>query len=209
MLKTRLAAARAEILAVVRRLEEEPEHVLHVRRLALQLFDELEDWHLLGERERLLLEAAASLHDVGWGVARDGAGHHKQSARLIREQRWRSFSDAEVNVIAMVARYHRKALPKSRHRDFGALDREDRRLVCTLAALLRVADALDRRHLQIIRRVRVRVRDSTVVFKLDAPKPVSVEKAAGEKKGDLLRKLARRDLHFEWTGVEAVPPAAA
>jgi exopolyphosphatase / guanosine-5'-triphosphate,3'-diphosphate pyrophosphatase len=190
---------------VVQRLEEEPEHVLHVRSLALQLFDELTDWHRLGDRERLLLEAAASLHDIGWSVAPDGAQHHKHSARLIREQQWTHFSGDEVNLIAQIARYHRKSQPKSKHDDFASLPKDQKRTVRTLAALLRVADALDRRHLQLVREVRVRIRESAVVFKLDAPRPVSVEKAAGEKKGDLLRNLTRRKLLFEWTGVGTVP----
>jgi exopolyphosphatase / guanosine-5'-triphosphate,3'-diphosphate pyrophosphatase len=204
-LKTNSAAARREILAVVQRLEEEPEHVLHVSSLALQLFDELLDWHHFGDRERLLLEAAAALHDIGWGVARDGAGHHKHSARLIREQTWKHLTGEDVNLIAQIARYHRKSPPKSKHGDFAALTKDQKRTVRTLAALLRVADGLDRRHLQLVREVRVRVRESAVVFKLEAPRPVSVEKAAGEKKGDLLRNLTGRKLLFEWAGVAAVP----
>ncbi|MCI0534536.1 MAG: HD domain-containing protein, partial [Verrucomicrobiales bacterium] len=128
-MKTNSAAARREILAVVQRLEEEPEHVLHVTQLALQLFDELASWHHFGDRERQLLEAAACLHDIGWGVARDGARHHKHSARLIREQTWQHFSREEVNLIAQVARYHRKSLPKSKHADFAALPKDQKRTV--------------------------------------------------------------------------------
>jgi exopolyphosphatase/guanosine-5'-triphosphate,3'-diphosphate pyrophosphatase len=203
--KTNSVAARREILSAVQRLEEEPEHVLHVKRLALQLFDELIDWHHLGDQERLLLEAAAALHDIGWGVARDGANHHKQSARLIREQTWKHFTGDEVNLIAQIARYHRKSPPKSKHTDFAALDKDQKRIVRTLSALLRVADGLDRRHLQLVREVHIRVRESAVVFKLEAPRPVSVEKAAGERKGDLLRELIGRKLVFEWGGVAAVP----
>ena len=104
-------AARAEFLATLRRLEPEPPHVLQVARLALRLFDELAALHQLGGEERVLLEAAACLHDIGWSVAPDGARHHKESARLIRAQRWEHFSAAHVECIALIARYHRKSPP--------------------------------------------------------------------------------------------------
>src|SRR5262245_37982265 len=113
-------AARDEALAFMRELELRPVHVEHVARLAMQLFDQLVELHGLGPRERLQLEAAALLHDIG--QARDpqgqdpqAGGHHKRAARLIRERRWTHFSPAEVEVIAQLARYHRKAMPETAH----------------------------------------------------------------------------------------------
>src|SRR5437868_12053186 len=102
--------ARDEVLALMQALEEEPHHVRHVAALALQLFDELEELHGLSELDRFILEAASLLHDIGWSVAQDGQGHHRQSARLIREHGWKHFQRGTVDIIAQVARYHRKNL---------------------------------------------------------------------------------------------------
>ncbi len=203
-----LRNARKEIIEMVMHLEEEPEHVLHVAALALQIFDDLKDWHKLAVRDRVLMEAAASLHDIGWGVAPGGAKHHKHSARLIREQRWRHFNRREIEVIALVARYHRRALPKARHSGFRDLSKSDQRRVCLLAAILRVADGLDRRHLQLVSAVRTRMTHHRIVFDVTSSKPLTIEKPACEKKGDLLRKLTGRTLCFRWTGL-AAPPATA
>src|SRR5262249_6134818 len=103
-------AAREEVLALMQALEEEPHHVQHMARLAVHLFDELEDLHGLADHDRLILEAAATLHDIGWTAAPDGKGHHRESARIIREHGWQHFSPESVNLIAHVARYHRKNL---------------------------------------------------------------------------------------------------
>ncbi len=190
------AAARAEFLAVMRRLEPEPPHVLHVARLALRMFDELAVLHRLSDEERLLLEAAACLHDLGWSVAPDGAKHHKESARLIRAQRWENFSAAQVEMIALIARYHRKSPPKLEHEDFAALNAEDRSKVSRLAALLRVADGLDRRHLQRVNDLAVRISGGKVVVTLDSRDPVDMEIAAAQKKADLFGSVFERELEF-------------
>lgn len=187
----------------MQRLEPEPEHVLQVARLALRLFDDLADWHGLGQRERVLLEGAACLHDIGWTVARSGTRHHKESARLIREQRWRCFVPREVETLALVARYHRKTPPRPAHRAFARLSPLDQSRVATLAALLRVADALDRRHIQVVRDVRAAMNDERLAVRIDAPQAVTVEMDAGRRKSDLLRKLTGRVVAFEWTGSPA------
>ncbi len=184
-------------------LEPEPEHVLQVARLALRLFDDLAGWHGLGRRERVLLEGAACLHDIGWTVARSGLRHHKESARLIREQRWRCFVPREVETLALVARYHRKTPPRPAHRAFARLNPLDQSRVATLAALLRVADALDRRHIQVVRDVRAALDDKRLTVRIDAPQAVAVEMDAGRRKSDLLRKLTGRAVEFEWTGSPA------
>ena len=194
------AAARAEFLAVMRRLEPEPPHVLQVARLALRLFDELVELHRLGEEERVLLEAAACLHDIGWSVAPDGAKHHKESARLIRAQRWENFSAAQVELIALIARYHRKSPPKLEHEDFAALNVENRTKVSRLAATLRVADGLDRRHLQRVHDLSVRVSPGQVVVTLDASDPVEMEITAARNKADLFGMVFERELVVEVEG---------
>src|ERR1700757_1095837 len=93
---------------------------------------------------RSLLSAAAILHDVGYHIAHES--HHKHSLYLIRNSELTGFSEAERDVIANVARYHRGQEPKERHESFAALNSTDRNTVVSLAAIIRIADALDRRH---------------------------------------------------------------
>lgn len=178
------------------RLEPEPEHSTHVARLALRLFDQLTHLHRLGPEERLLLHGAALLHDIGWPVSRGGASHHKHSARLIRRQTWRHLSPAQIDLVAMVARYHRKALPCSEHVDFQALSRPRRDVVRHLSALLRLADAFDRSHLQFVEDIRVETNGTCLTFTLVTHQPPSREIAGAEKKGNLAREVFRRELAF-------------
>jgi len=198
-------AARDEALAFMRELELRPVHVEHVARLASQLFDQMAELHGLGPRERLLLEAAALLHDIGQGRDPLTEGHHKRSARLIRERHWVHFSTPEVELIAQVARYHRKSLPETAHDEFRALDPGNRRIVQCLAALLRLADSLDRSHHQAVREVRVEIRPNQALFHLDATGPVLREVTAAHAKGDLALAVFQRDLVF-LVGNEIVRP---
>jgi exopolyphosphatase/guanosine-5'-triphosphate,3'-diphosphate pyrophosphatase len=192
------AAAHAEALALMHELENKPLHVQHVARLALSLFDQLLPLHGLGPRERLLLAAASLLHDIGhqYGLKQPGEGHHHESARLIRERRWIYFSPREVEVIAQIARYHRKTMPELKHDPFRALDDWSRHAVQRLAAHLRLADALDRTHQQLVRDVRVEIRPNQLLFHLDTTANVLREVTAAHGKGDLAQAVFQRDLFF-------------
>ena len=196
---------REEILALMREMENRPLHVQHVSRLALQLFDGLATLHGLGERERLMLEAAGHLHDIGHQFDYLGTGHHKESARLIRERAWKSFGQLEVEIIAQVARYHRKSMPELDHPEFRALSDWDRRIVQQLSALLRLADALDRSHIQLVQSVQVEVRPNQIVLHLDAVEPVSREVKSALLKGDLAIAVFQRDLLFLINDEEIAP----
>ncbi len=133
--------------AVCRLLEAKdpaPEHARHVTRNALRLFDLTAGLHGLGKEERRLLEAGALLHDIGLA---DGAlQHHKRARDLILKADLPGFTKEEIKVIACLARYHRKAFPAASHAQYKDLSEERRAAVCKLAALLRIADGLDRSH---------------------------------------------------------------
>src|SRR2546423_2285123 len=144
------AEARQEFLGFMYELESEPEHVLHVAKLSLLLFDQTWELHQLGADDRLILEAAGCLHDLGWSVSPGGKEHHKASARLIRERAWKALDPDAVALLALTARYHRQSLPDSRHHDFRRLSEPERTRVQTLAGLLRIGDGLDRRHMQYV-----------------------------------------------------------
>jgi exopolyphosphatase/guanosine-5'-triphosphate,3'-diphosphate pyrophosphatase len=183
------------IQSLLNQFECEPVHVHHVQHLALNLFDSLNDWHRYGPTERDQLRAAALLHDIGWANTQpDGRRHHKESARLIREHSWQETDGTWVERVALVARFHRKSCPAKRHADFMRLAQPDQERVRFLAALLRVADGLDRRHLQMVEATEgVWTAQGLCVKAIPAQDPdIEVELLGASKKADLLRQLAAR-----------------
>ena len=129
-------------------------HCQQVALLADQLFAETASLHDLGEAERGLLVAGALLHDVGISVSYQG--HHKNSRDIILEAELPGLTGRERGIIANIARYHRKAHPRGGHKHFADLGRSDRELVRVLAAMVRIADGLDRSHSDVVQRVSAR-----------------------------------------------------
>ncbi|HPA16206.1 MAG TPA: HD domain-containing protein [Verrucomicrobiae bacterium] len=179
------AAMRAEVRGFMDQREPEPEHVQHVRELALSLFDQLKERHGLGEGARFLLESAALLHDIGWSVAPDGRKHHKVAYDMIRSHRWAALPATLVPIIALVARYHRKSVPDAAHDGFAELDSAEQAIVRKLAALLRVADALDRSHQSRVLAIAAKDTGAKVVLRLSSAGPCAAELAAADAKKDL------------------------
>lgn len=194
-------AAREEVLALMQRLEEEPHHVRHVAGLALQLFDAIEDLHGLADQDQFILESAALLHDIGWSVCPEGSGHHRESARLIREHHWQQLGQETITLIAQVARYHRKTPPTLEHEEFAALSPAERLRVQQLAAVLRIADALDRSHQQYVRRIAVEILADQVAVRLESDRPCSREISAALRKSDLAVSVFRRPFTFTVAGM--------
>jgi len=135
-------------------------HARQVQRLALRLFDALAARLSLTRADRQLLADAALLHDVGYHINYDK--HHKHSFHLISHAELLGMTPTDQVVIAHVARYHRGADPKPKHAAFAALERPLREKITTLAAILRVADGLDRGHVAAVEGIRVRVTADTV-----------------------------------------------
>ncbi|MGA2447109.1 MAG: Ppx/GppA phosphatase family protein [Polyangiaceae bacterium] len=138
-----------------RRYRFDEPHARHVAQLAAQLFDDLQAVHAFTDRDRLLLRCAALLHDIGDYV--HYSGHHKHSYYLILHSDIMGIRPEERAIIANLARYHRKGPPETAHVNFRDLSKEARGKVRGLAAILRIADALDREHRQKIEHVRAEV----------------------------------------------------
>ncbi len=174
-------------------MDDDPAHSAHVAGLALQLFDATADRHGLDEGAREYLEAAALLANVGVGISH--AKHHKHAYYVIRNsERLVGLTDAEIEVIALIARYHRKSPPKSSHPEFAALTPEDQFVVRACAAILRVAIGLDRGHEARVRKVKAKERDGKVVVRAmpagDAD--IDLELYAANERADLLAEVLGR-----------------
>jgi CHAD domain-containing protein len=166
-------------------------HTRQVTRLALLIFERARDLHGLGEKERRLLHWAAVLHDVGWVEGRQG--HHRTSMRIIQEEADLPFSERERNIVALIARYHRKRMPGEEDEIYVQMKKAERTKVDVLAALLRVADGLDRTHRGLVKDVRVRVTDEEVLLSISSDEEAKEEQEEAQKKGDLLvRTFAKR-----------------
>jgi exopolyphosphatase/guanosine-5'-triphosphate,3'-diphosphate pyrophosphatase len=176
-----------------RSLRFEERHAMQVKRVSESLFDQLMKPLGLDPAVRDLLSAAALLHDVGYVVSY--RQHHKHAYRLIAHGSLEGFTPRERELIALVARYHRRGSPKKGHRAYASLPKDDRRLVSQLAAILRLADALDRRHSQRLREIRARIaEDGTVRLTLRSERDLRVEAHAAEEKADLFEEVFDRDL---------------
>jgi len=183
------------VLALAQSCDYERQHTHQVTKLALQIFDQLESLHRMGPRERFWLQCGALLHDIGWTEGQQG--HHKTALRLILADPRLPWTRRQREIVGLIARYHRKALPNEQHEYFPDLRGADRHGVRVLAGILRVADGLDRSHLSLIRRVVCEVSDSKVTFVCDADGPAEFEVEAATKKADLLEGVFARRVAIE------------
>lgn len=174
----------------------EREHTHHVTRLSLRLFDELQLLHRLGLEERFLLRCGALLHDIGWVEGQKG--HHKTSLHLILDDLGSPFTERERLFVGSVARYHRGALPKGKHNHLAALSPVDQYRVTILAALLRVADGLDRTHRNVVQDLSCGVSPRQIAVSCSVRMYPIPEREQALDKGDLLERTFDRELVIEW-----------
>ena len=136
--------------------------------------------------ERKLLEAAAMLHDSGYFISY--GSHHKHSYHLIRHAELFGFTPRERELIAQIARYHRKSLPKRKHEAFQSLKEKDQVTVARLGGILRLADGLDRRRNSLVQDASCLFGGATVTIRLSATEDISVEIFGANAKKDLFEK---------------------
>lgn len=182
-------------------LEREPAHAIHVSKLTDQMYEQLQPLHQLDTQERVWLKCAALLHDIGWAIS--GSRHHIHSMRLILNKEFTSLDKRERLIIANIARYHRKALPKKKHHDYMSLSKEDRLTVKKLAALLRIADGLEKTHSQRVEKLSLVKKSPFCLFSLTGADSCSVECEAVEHKKDLFTQVYGMD--FLVSQVEPIP----
>jgi exopolyphosphatase/guanosine-5'-triphosphate,3'-diphosphate pyrophosphatase len=186
---------KSSVLQLGARANTDRTHASHVARLALRIFDQTQELHMLRTGERELLESAALLHEAGMHVSFQD--HHKHSYYLISHAGLRGFTADQVAIVANVARYYRKAPPEVEHANYAGLSKAQREIVCKLAAILRIAAALDRGRRGAIRDVGADVSENAVQFELRRRSEADVELAAAMKKGKYFAKLFGRQVAFE------------
>ena len=169
-------------------------HARNVADLAVRLFDELRSEHGLSDRQRVLLEVAALLHDIGNYV--NIRGHHKHSQYLLAASEIFGLSQDEMLLVSNVARYHRRAVPSKSHLPYMALDREARVAVNKLSALLRLANALDADHLQKVKDVHVVPEDADWVLEVEGAGDLTMERLASLARADYLTEVFGRKVSF-------------
>jgi len=162
------------------------QHASQVSGMALTIFEALALPFGMKPQEKKLLEAAAILHDSGYFISY--SSHHKHSYHLIRHAELFGFSPRERELIAQIARYHRKSIPKRKHDAYQGLKEKDQATVARLGGILRLADGLDRRRNSLVKEITCQFSGTTVSLNLTSAEDISVEIFGANAKKDLFEK---------------------
>ncbi len=195
-----LAAVTDACLRIGRRYQFDERHGTLVARFAVRLFDDLAPLHKLSQRDRILLHAAALLHDVGDFVRYEG--HHKHSHYIVTHSDIMGLLPAERDIVANVARYHRKSAPSLDHENFRTLSPRDRTKVREMAAILRIADALDREHRSKVSEVTSRIEGNDLVLSVGGSSERVLEEWTVRAKSGLLREVFGLGVRFDGASSE-------
>jgi exopolyphosphatase/guanosine-5'-triphosphate,3'-diphosphate pyrophosphatase len=174
-------------------------HAEHIAKLSLSIFDQTKSLHKLGKTEREYLFYAALLHDIGYHISH--TEHHLHTYYIISHADLLGFTQEEIEVIANIARYHRKSHPKLKHEGFILLQSDEHRdLVRKLAAILRIAEGLDRGNIGLVRDVECRLSPGKVTMRLklqrSAKRDASLEIWGAERKKTLFQEVYGREVRF-------------
>jgi exopolyphosphatase / guanosine-5'-triphosphate,3'-diphosphate pyrophosphatase len=178
-----------------RRLEYDQTHAEHVREMAVMLFDQLQPVHHLPAQSRVLLEAGSLLHDVGHRVSH--RGHHKHGEYLALNGDMPGLDGRDRNVVAALVRYHnRKSVPAGHHPSYAALNNTDKRIARRLAAILRVAEALDHSHRQRVTNLHTTFQRGAVALQVDARGDAAEDLRDATQSAELFEKEFHVKLYF-------------
>ncbi|MFN7982129.1 MAG: Ppx/GppA phosphatase family protein [Vicinamibacterales bacterium] len=200
---------RRSVVELAERCNYIPEHAQCVASIATSLFDATRSVHALTDREREWLEYAALLHDVGVHISYER--HHKHSYYLIRNGDLRGFEPDDIETIALIARYHRRATPMRDHEGFADLPRKRQRIVTALSAILRLAESLDRSHSQVVASLTLEDRGKDALLTLHTTGDAELELWAASRHAEPFEQLIGKPVRV--VAIERVPasgqPSAA
>lgn len=184
-----LSSARA----LARKYNSNENHIEQVRKLSLLLFNSLKQEHGLDEKERVLLEVAALLHDVGTFIS--DRSHHKHSQYIIASSEIFGLTKSDLNLVSNIARYHRKSPPSRSHLAYASLDLDSRVIVNKLAAILRIADALDQDYSNKVKSFRlIKEEGDRYVLEAEADGELTMEMLSVQNKSNLFQEIYGRSI---------------
>ncbi|MGE0702431.1 MAG: HD domain-containing protein [Vicinamibacterales bacterium] len=186
---------RRSVVELAERCHYWREHAQQVAQLAMTLFDATRGVHGLTDREREWLEYASLLHDIGSHISYER--HHRHSEYLIRNGDLRGFEPDEIETLALIARYHRRATPKKKHEGFSHLSRDRRRAVKWLSAILRLTEGLDRSHSQTITGIALHDRGDDALLQLRTAGEAELEVWAATRHSSPLEALLKKPIRIE------------
>ena len=176
-----------QALLLGRKYAFDEKHARFVADMSVHLFRALQGEFHLDPRHELILRTAALLHEIGGFIS--NRSHHKHSLYLIQNSSLFGLSREDLETVALIARYHRRALPSLNHPEFAALDRDKRITVTKKAAILRVADALDRNHLQLASSPKIALTKDELVITINGAEDLTLERLALKEKGPLFEDV--------------------
>lgn len=186
---------RRSVFEILRKFDWHEDHSRHVAMMALELFDFVRVQLELPESDSELLEYAAYLHDIGYYISH--RKHHKHALYLIKNADLRGFNETEVDIIAHVARYHRRSTPKSRHSDYNKLPEDVKDRIKKLSGILRVADGLDRSHYQNVLDLKIKQDKDTITLSVTTQEDPQLEIWGAMRKSQLFQEITGKKLEIK------------
>lgn len=183
---------RRSVFELLRKCDWHEKHSRHVANMALQLFDALQNDLDLAAEDRDLLEFAAYMHDIGYHISH--RKHHKHALYIIRHADLKGFSDDEINMMANIARYHRRSIPQKRHKRYRKMEKPLQERIKKLSALLRVADGLDRSHFQNVQQLEIQQADKQITLLITTEAEPELEIWGAKRKSHLFEQVTRKKL---------------
>lgn len=186
---------KRSVLELVYKCDWHEEHSRHVAKLSLQIFDAFKEDLSLTDLDRELLEYAAWMHDIGYYISH--RKHHKHALYIIRNSDLLGFKEDEIEVMANIARYHRRSTPKNRHPHFKSMISENKERVEKLAGILRVADGLDRSHYQNVRGMDIMKDEGSITIQISTEADPQLEIWGAMRKNSLFEEITDKKLHIQ------------
>jgi exopolyphosphatase/guanosine-5'-triphosphate,3'-diphosphate pyrophosphatase len=178
----------ASAMSLGRKYHFDEAHGMQVATLCMLFYEAFRKEHGMGDREKLYLQVAALLHDIGYFIR--ATGHHKHGQYIIQNSEIFGLSLDELNMVAQIVRYHRTTRPLREHAEFNLLDQEQRLVVLKLSAMLRIGDALDRSHHQRVKDFTLVIRDEEeMLIEVTAIGDIEAERQALKQKGDVFEDV--------------------
>ena len=193
---------RRSVFELLRKCQWHEAHSTHVTDMALTLFDALKEELDLFAEDRVLLEYASLMHDIGYHISH--SQHHKHALYIIKNAELKGFKEEEINIMANVARYHRRSVPQKRHTEYWELDGKIKKRIRRLSGILRVADGLDRSHYQNVKKIHVELTDDELRITAFTISDPQLEIWGAMRKSHLLAEVTGIKIVIEPSGMDVI-----